>query len=498
MERTPLLLSSASSKQTIPSPVLHTFPDQHDSPLHYRALALLCALFLAIGSHFAAHTLGALKVDLKENLGISNSEFGVLQSCVSMVNSFIPIVGGVLLDRFGTSSGSLTTTSLIATGSLITALATNLRSFQLMIVGRIMYGLGSGTIVIVQEIILCQWFSGKSLSFVFGIMISISRLASFLANLTVVPIKNYTGRYEYSFWFSAAICVICFLLNAAYILYIPSHSHGYRPISLKRRVNSFSLTGLRFLPFAFWLIIILEFLLGGLWTSILHNATEMVQFRFGSSQEIAAYEASVGQALPVMIAPFLGTWLDRYGGRIKALLLTAITLLVSQLLLGFASLTPIVGMFFFSISLSLGPVALTTSIPILLARKASLLGTAFGLIKAANNIGATICDICAGMLQDGTQGGKSYDRVFAAFIVLAGVATFVTLVLWGVDWRWGKSILEVDGKKAAMLLEDEAEVEEDAEWKGSRWNYVGIGLLAGLMVLSWYLFMKFTLKGIFS
>ena len=69
-----------------------------------------------------------------------------------------------------------------------------------MVIGRILYGIGSGTVVIVQETILSQWFKGRSLAAVVALMLTVSRLASFCAQATVVPIANWTGWYGYGLW----------------------------------------------------------------------------------------------------------------------------------------------------------------------------------------------------------------------------------------------------------------------------------------------------------
>jgi MFS family permease len=149
-----------------------------NNPNHktYRILALTCTLLLAVGSHYSAHTLGTLKSHVKSHLDISNSRYGVLQSCVSIVNTILPIVGGWIADRFGNRKASLLATTLILIGSLVIALSTNLTSFTLMVIGRILYGLGSGAIVVVQDSMLSAWFTGKTLAISIGLQIATSRL----------------------------------------------------------------------------------------------------------------------------------------------------------------------------------------------------------------------------------------------------------------------------------------------------------------------------------
>lgn len=113
-----------------------------------------------------------------KEFGISNSQYGVIQSSVSIVNTVLPVLGGLYLDAFGTVSGSILTTVLITLGNILVALSMHNTSLTTMIVGRVMYGIGSGTVVIVQETILSQWFKGRSLAGVMALMLTVSRLVS--------------------------------------------------------------------------------------------------------------------------------------------------------------------------------------------------------------------------------------------------------------------------------------------------------------------------------
>lgn len=90
------------------------------------------------------------------------------------------MIGGIFIDAFGTIPGSILTTVLIASGNILVAASTSTANLNMMIVGRILYGIGSGTVVIVQETILSQWFQGRSLAAVIALMMTISRLVKYL------------------------------------------------------------------------------------------------------------------------------------------------------------------------------------------------------------------------------------------------------------------------------------------------------------------------------
>lgn len=102
----------------------------------------------------------------------------MIQSSVSIVNTVLPVIGGIFVDAFGTIAGSIITTVLITSGNILVALSTHSASLPTMIAGRILYGIGSGTVVIVQETILSQWFKGRSLAGIMALMLTVSRLVS--------------------------------------------------------------------------------------------------------------------------------------------------------------------------------------------------------------------------------------------------------------------------------------------------------------------------------
>ncbi|KAJ8659646.1 hypothetical protein O0I10_004625 [Lichtheimia ornata] len=455
-------------------------------PWKYKAVALACALFLAVGSHFAAHTLGAMKNIIKEEFGITNSEYGVLQSSVSIVNTILPVFGGVFLDAFGTAKGSIITTALITIGNVLVSLSTHSKSMSTMVVGRILYGIGSGNVVIVQETILCQWFHGRDLAGVIGLMLTVSRLASFMAQATVIPIAESTGWYGYGFWFSALLCLFSLLINLVY-LGLMKHLGMRQQHNVARSKRVFSWSKLLYLPHSYWLIAAMEFLLGGAWGCWLHINSEFVKMRFGYDNAKAAATASVAQVLPIFLMPVLGVCVDRYGKRSWMILASGLSFLLSMALLGYTYLSPVIGMLLFSMSLALGPVGLVSSVPIILPL--SLVGTGMGLIKSCTNIGATLFDIATGLFQDQDR-NQGYDGVMIFFLCIGLLASFGGVVLYLLDWQIYSSILQ---QPASARNNSKTEAETLAEKRpiAGNWVYGGVYLL--LASMSWVMFFRFVL-----
>ncbi|ORX44245.1 MFS general substrate transporter [Hesseltinella vesiculosa] len=453
-------------------------------------MALACVLLLAVGSHFAGHTLGALKNTIKQEFGISNSQYGVIQSSVAIVNTVLPVLGGIFVDAFGTIPGSILTTFLITFGNILVALSTSYKSLNMMILGRILYGIGSGTVVIVQETILSQWFRGRSFAAVVALMLTVSRLASFLAQATVVPIADAAGWYGYGFWFSASLCIFSFIVNLAYIgllQKIGSSSVSCRKqIEVIKRKKSFSWKKLLFLPHSYWLIAAMELLLGGAWGSFLHINSELVKLRFGYNNAHAAATASVAQILPVFLMPFLGVCTDRLGKRTWMMIGSAVTMLVSMIVLGYTYLPPLLGMLIFSVSLSLGPVGMVSAVPVILPL--SLVGTGMGLIKVCTNVGSVIFDIVAGVLQD-HDAQKGYDGVIVFFIGISLLAVICGIILLVLDRSLYHGILDRSSREARR----ETKMANAIPLKQNNYNYIYGAVYAVLTVVSWVLFFHFVL-----
>jgi MFS family permease len=192
---------------------------------------------------------------------------------VSIVNTIMPLILGVYVDKFGTAVGSVAASSAIFIGEIIVAISAEMASFPLMIIGRILYGVGAGCIVTVQEAILAHWFQGKSLAIAIGVQIAISKIAGALAMGTVVPIRDSTGFYGNAFWVSASICGASWLINLGYTMLIYRMRHHsdapWGPIHEVKENKKMNLRYLWNFPSVFWLVILASFAFGATWNPFL-------------------------------------------------------------------------------------------------------------------------------------------------------------------------------------------------------------------------------------
>lgn len=256
---------------------------------------------------------------LKQHLNIDNTRYGVLSSCVSIINTIFPIAGGFFIDAFGSAWGTLAVNAFVIIGCLLTAIAANIQSFALMVVGRVIFGIGSGLIVTMQESLLSKWFRTQHLSIAIGLQLSISRLATFLGTIAAGSIVEDTNDWVWSFWLSFIICGFSIAMNIVYALVVKRLRGAVvtkRDLMELKSKKSFNWRSVTKFPVHYWHIILIEFIFAAVWSSFQTISTDLVQVHFGTTQVLAAYTASASLVVPIIATPLLGIFMDYFGFRV--------------------------------------------------------------------------------------------------------------------------------------------------------------------------------------
>lgn len=150
---------------------------------------------------------------------INNTQFSILVSSVTLVNTVLPLLAGVFIDDIS-GIGSIRATTMVSfvifIGSLLVSVGAGLASYPCMMAGQIVYGLGGGMIVTMQEGILSRWFRDKELAIVIGIMLCVARLTKWVAKMVAYPIINSTGSTDWPIHIATIFCAAGAVINAIY------------------------------------------------------------------------------------------------------------------------------------------------------------------------------------------------------------------------------------------------------------------------------------------
>ncbi|ORZ18327.1 major facilitator superfamily domain-containing protein [Lobosporangium transversale] len=436
-----------------------------------RIQAFFCAVVLGVSTHFTLRITGPLKDVLKENMNITNTQFSLLQSSLTLFPTLIPLIGGLLIERYGTGPSSIAFTSIVILGQLIAILGCWTRSIRTMIIGYCLFGLGAAPITIIQETIWVRYFRKHNLAFVLALGLTSGKVAGFLALATSVPLSTLQPfGFVTPFVVALIISVIAWVMNIVFLLLLKKPKKDADTMTkitilLKEKRTHLGWREVYGFSTLLWSLLTISFLVGASWNPFMHQASNIVKHRYDLDDKQAAWEASIILAVPPIIYPFLGTFIDNVGKRAWLLLVTAGLIISTHLILLVPFTTyaipPTIPMFLFALSLSLGTLSIVTSMPVLTKH----VPTGLGLHRSIDSIGATLFGTIVGMMQDFTaveEDGMGisesfFDRLYHHFfppqedklqqeredIQLLGLFLFVGIVLflacsvfvWG-DYHW--------------------------------------------------------------
>ncbi|KAI8072732.1 major facilitator superfamily domain-containing protein [Gongronella butleri] len=455
----------------------------HSAPLEgtwrTKGLILTSMLLLPAGSHYMQATLGTLKANLKLTMNINNTQFGILMSAVTLVNTILPLFAGAFVDDASSRLGSVRSTAMVSAfiliGSIIISLAATQENYPAMVTGQVICGFGGGMIVTMQEAIISKWFRDQQLAIVLGVLLAWARLVQWVAKMVCYPMMYSSGDNNTPIFVATIICAIGFCMNGVYwfIMYRSGRATGTGKIVMEEghepetRGNSFLATlrwilrWIMYLPGVFWMVPWLQIVMSSVLSSFDDIATEYIEFRFDTDDVMAGYQSSLSQAMPIVLAPILGTLIHRHGKRLHCMMIGALLLVLSMTLLGYTYVSPVVGMLIFSSALAFTPVAIISSTPMMLPGE--LAGVALGLHKCANNIGTTIVAIMTGWVQDLTyhDGDPNdntsdlafeYEGVMVLYLVLSCAAVGLIALFWYLDRRTMDGWLQADKKERDRRL----------------------------------------------
>ena len=118
-------------------------------------------------------------------LGLSPQDYNLLYAIYAWTNAVLVIFAGFLIDKVGNSIGLFLFSFLCLLGCSIFTVGSMLYGssamFPLMLVGRLIFGSGNGSLTVVQNRLTAYWFEGKELALAFGVTLAFSRAGSVLS-----------------------------------------------------------------------------------------------------------------------------------------------------------------------------------------------------------------------------------------------------------------------------------------------------------------------------
>ncbi|KAJ5473033.1 hypothetical protein N7530_007034 [Penicillium desertorum] len=398
--------------------------------------AKLCAVALisciSFGSHWSSGVTGAMKSTIKKKMHIDNVQFSLLEASEDFMATVLLLISGVITDRVGGAQMIVYGNIVYTIGSILVAAAATVRSFNFMIGGRIILALGDIATQIAQYKMFSSWFPpSNGFASTLGFELAIGKIGGFVGKSTANIISKETGNFAWVFWTAVFMNLFTNAASAAFWffnIYCNRHYKGRRDEATKEQLTEknkkFEFKKMFELPWMFWAVMAFSIFQTSAASVFSQNATELAEKRFNVDSIKAGWYSSLSQYAGFFLVPCLGVFIDVLGNRASVLFTCGLGMLLSMVLINFATSHAGTGAAFgiYGIAVSFGPTSVIDSIRTTLWHQ-SVFGSAYALKVTMNNAMSIIIRIITGALQDADD--NSYRRVVHVYLVLGAGATVV-------------------------------------------------------------------------
>jgi MFS family permease len=389
---------------------------------------LALAAIAVSSSYYEDDVIGPIADLLHRQRGFNQSQLGMLNGVISIPNVALALINGLLIDRFGPARVALWAAAIGVLGAALTAIG---EPYELMVIGRFIFGISEGAIFIALVAGLAQWFPRSGIALATALYLSLARVGSYSVDTSTAWAHSlYEGGWQPPLWLGTAITAIG--LAAAGVYYWLDLR--YRPTaSISITVEQVKWRQLLHFDRSYWYILALHVLYAAVFFPF--RTTYVIEY-FQHAKGLTLQQAGVANSwvffAAIFATPFFGLLADRIGHR--ALMLTFGTLLLSLtfVVLGLTSLNLWVSTVMMGISWSLVPAVIWPATTLIV--EPHRLGTALGLITLIQALGMAASNLAAGRLADiagaGSQNPAGYEVMLLFFFLLSLTALLSAVLLW--------------------------------------------------------------------
>ena len=388
-------------------------------PATWRWAVLVVISVAMFGNYYVYDSVAPVADLLQKQLGYSDTQIGLLNAIYSFPNIVMVLIGGVIVDRFGTRLSTLAFALTCLVGAVVTAISP---AFPSMALGRLIFGLGAESMIVAVTVAIGQWFVGRQLGFAFGVNLSIARAGSYSADYSTSWFKPlYDLGWQPPLWLAAGMAV---LAVAACLLYFVIDDRLARRYEVPRpgATDKFVWGDLWRFDRSFWYVV-------GLCVTFYS-----VIFPFRSTFAIKYFQHAHGATLQeagalngyvflaaIIATPIFGLLADRLGHRAAFMAFGCFLLAAAFPILAYTDANLWVSTVLIGIAFSLVPAVIWPAVPYLV--EPNRLGTAYGLMTMVQAIGLTVINVVAGALNDASgasaENPAGYRPMLWLFLVLS-------------------------------------------------------------------------------
>jgi MFS family permease len=385
-------------------------------PKAFRWIVLLFTSLAMFGNYYVYDSISPLAELLSRELGFSDANIGTLNSIYSLPNIFMVLIGGLIIDRWGTKRSLFFFAFVCLVGASDTA---SHGSLVVMAAGRLIFGLGAESQIVAINSAVAKWFRGRELSFALGLNLTLARLGSVAALNSPSWAREYYSEWQLPLIIAIGAALVSGLGSALYWL---TEAHAERNYSLGQAAATDKVVLKDVLRFgrSYWYLVALCVTF---YSAIFPFRTFGVKFLMeahGKNLELASFLLSMLDIFAMVGTPLLGLLVDRVGRRSLFMMFGSGLLIPVFVMMAYTNVSPYVPMAMLGLAFSLVPAVIWPSVAYLVEQ--NRLGTAYGLMTMIQNIGLTAFNPLIGGLNDlagaSSQNPGGYAPGMWAFTIL--------------------------------------------------------------------------------
>lgn len=364
----------------------------------FRWIILVVISLAMFGNYYIYDSISPLADLLVKQLKFTDANIGLLQGIYSVPNILMVLIGGVIIDKFGTRISTFVFTTLCLLGAAITA---SFNDITMMAIGRLVFGLGAESMIVAITTVIGRWFKGKQLSFAFGLNLTLARLGSFAALNSPSWASVFYDTYKYPLLIALGAGIISLAMA---VIYWGMDSYAEKNYSLRPVPKQDEIRFSQIFSFSksYWFVVLLCVTF---YSGIFPFQTFAVKFfmdTHGTTRELGGFLSSTLTLSAMILTPLFGLLADYIGKRSLLMMIGSLLLVPVYLLMAYAQVSLYVPMAMMGLAFSLIPAVMWPSVAIIVDE--AKLGTAYGLMTMVQNIGLAGFNFLIGWANDYSSG----------------------------------------------------------------------------------------------
>jgi MFS family permease len=412
----------------------------------YRWAVLVFISLAMFGNYYVYDSLAPVFDLFSSQLKFTDQQLGLLYTIYSIAAVVVLLIGGYIIDKFGTKRSILVFAVICLIAALLNAVSSE---FFLMLTARFILGLGAEPLIVAVTTALAKWFKGRLLSLAFGINLTIARLGSWAADTSTGWAKPLYDNWQDPLWLATVIASISVTGAALYWLMESSAEKRFE-LEKAGETEKLELKKLYTFSKSYWYIVALCVVFYSTVFPFRAFAIYYFQQAHNLERDAAGILNSLLPLSAMVATPLFGLWVDKVGKRslfmiVGTLILFPLFLVVTYVppgdliflqipFIGSANipLTLLIVMILLGISFSMIPAVMWPSVAYIVEQ--SRLGSGYALMTLCQQIGMAAIPWFIGFLNDTFNAGPKNPAGYAPgmwiFTVLASLGLIFSFLLW--------------------------------------------------------------------